>query len=271
MTFDAPWDPNQYLTFAGPRLRPALDLMARIQIEAPMSILDLGCGAGNVTRFLALRWPNAAITGIDRSQEMLERAKQEVPDIQLIEADLATWNPARSVDLVFSNAVLQWIPDHAELVPRIAGFVSDGGVLAIQIPHNDNAPTGTAVKEATRAGPWREKLDALNVYRQHKTQICILSCWPHWAAHSMFGRPSIIMFSRETTRYWNGERERGLESCLMASTEWSANALRMRAASASRRPIRHYPTDGRSIPSVGCYLSPNSKRARAAKLIHLHF
>ena len=208
MTFDAPWDPNQYLTFAGPRLRPALDLMARIQIEAPMSILDLGCGAGNVTRFLALRWPNAAITGIDRSQEMLERAKQEVPDIQLIEADLATWNPTRSADLVFSNAVLQWIPDHAELVPRIAGFVSDGGVLAIQIPHNDNAPTGTAVKEATRAGPWREKLDALE--RVSPTQDpdlyfkllaplgCTLDVWETEYHHVLEGDDPVLEWGKGT-------------------------------------------------------------------------
>ena len=150
MTNDTPWNPAQYLTFAGPRLRPALDLMARVLIESPVSILDLGCGAGNVTRLLGQRWPDATITGIDMSREMLERAKLEAPNIELVEADLATWKPAQTADLVFSNAVLQWIPDHAKLVSRIARFVSKGGVLAVQIPRNENSPSESAVKDAER-------------------------------------------------------------------------------------------------------------------------
>jgi trans-aconitate 2-methyltransferase len=153
MTTDAPWDSNQYLTFAGPRLRPAHDLMARIPIEAPATILDLGCSARNVTRFLGQRWPDAVITGIDMSREMLARAKLEVPGIQLIEADLATWSPTQRADLVFSNAVLQWIPGHEHLIPTIAGYVSPGGVLAVQIPHNDNATSTRAVKEVAKSGP----------------------------------------------------------------------------------------------------------------------
>ncbi len=208
MTLDAPWDPNQYLTFAGPRLRPALDLMARVPLETPASILDLGCGAGNVTRLLGQRWPKATITGIDMSREMLERARREVPDIELVEADLAAWSPAQPADLVFSNAVLQWIPDHAKLVPRIAGFVADDGVLAIQIPHNDDAPSGTAVRAATQAGPWREKL--IELERERPTRDpdfyfnllaplgCELDVWETEYHHVLEGDDPVLEWGKGT-------------------------------------------------------------------------
>ena len=161
MTPDTPWDPNQYLIFSSPRLRPAIDLIARIPTISPATIIDLGCGAGNVTRLLEKRWPNAAISGVDMSREMLEQAKQEVENIQLFEADLTSWAPKQAADLVFSNAVLQWVPNHSTLLPRIAGFVSSGGVLAVQIPHNNNAPFLKEIEEVVRTGPWVHKLDTL--------------------------------------------------------------------------------------------------------------
>ena len=229
MTNDAPWNPTQYLTFAGPRLRPALDLMAGVPKESPATILDLGCGAENVTRWLGQRWPDATITGIDMSREMLERAKLEVPDIELVEADLATWKPAQTADLVFSNAVLQWIPDHAKLVPRIAGFVSKGGVLAFQIPRNDNAPSGTAVKEAIQAGPWQEKLRALErvtptkepgfYFRLLAPLGCELDVWETEYHHVLEGDDPVLDWGKGT---WlrvlldalnEGEREEFEEAC----------------------------------------------------------
>src|SRR5437762_14335560 len=100
------WDPAQYLKFAGPRLRPAIDLLGHIEAEAPKLVYDLGCGAGNVTRFIAERWPAAKIDRIDGSAEMLGKAKTALPQIECQEADLATCLPSQALDLTYSNAAL---------------------------------------------------------------------------------------------------------------------------------------------------------------------
>src|SRR5213592_4089627 len=101
-----PWDPAQYLKFAGPRLRPALDLLQRIDVEDPSLVYDLGAGAGNVTRLLAARWPQSEIVGIDGSAEMLAKAAAELPQIAWQKADLGSWRPARPPSVIYSNAAL---------------------------------------------------------------------------------------------------------------------------------------------------------------------
>jgi trans-aconitate 2-methyltransferase len=156
-----PWDPAQYLKFAGHRLRPALDLLNRIDLSAPSAVYDLGAGTGNVTRLLRARWPDAAITGVDDSAEMLAKAAAESPDITWQQADLATWRPSRPADLIFSNAALHWLPDHAKLFPALLAGLAPGGVLAVQIPRNFSAPSHTSIGEAARSGPWRAKLEPL--------------------------------------------------------------------------------------------------------------
>jgi trans-aconitate 2-methyltransferase len=138
------WNPAQYLQFAGERLRPALDLLARVPLDRPRTIVDLGCGAGNVTKLLGERWPDAHIIGVDNSSEMLEQAgiaTDHDSRYQFITADLATWQPEVPVDLVYSNAALQWLPDHAALFPRVVSMVSPGGMAAVQMPDNFHAPS----------------------------------------------------------------------------------------------------------------------------------
>lgn len=156
-----PWDPSQYLKFAGPRLRPALDLLARVDLENPATIVDLGCGAGNVTRHLAGRWPQACVTGVDASPEMLAAARKALPQVEWIDADLATWHPSARVDLIYSNAALHWLPDHRTLFARLLDALSSGGQLAVQMPRNFGAPSHTSVAEAARMGPWRTQLEPL--------------------------------------------------------------------------------------------------------------
>src|ERR1700730_13714533 len=107
------WDPAQYLKFAGPRLRPAIDLLGHIEAEAPKLVYDLGCGAGNGTRFIAARWPLARIVGVDGSGESWARAEAELPALDWQEADRAPWRPPRPPDVIYSNAALHWIEDHA--------------------------------------------------------------------------------------------------------------------------------------------------------------
>ena len=109
------WDPAQYLKFAGPRLRPALDLLQRIDVETPATVYDLGAGAGNVTRLIAARWPQARIVGVDSSAEMLAKAAAENPRIEWQHADLATWRPERPADIIYSNAALHWLDSHDRL------------------------------------------------------------------------------------------------------------------------------------------------------------
>lgn len=155
------WDPAQYLTFGGHRIRPAIDLLSAVPLEAPATILDLGCGTGNVTDFFAARWPDAHITGMDSSAEMLAKAHDAHPDREWIEADVTNWKPTEPFDLVYSNAVLHWVPDHDQLFPELLSWVKPGGCLAIQMPRNFSARSHTTVYETIRGGAWRDRLEPM--------------------------------------------------------------------------------------------------------------
>lgn len=130
------WDPAQYLKFSQPRLRPALELLARVQLEAPASIYDLGCGTGALTTIMAERWPGAVVTGIDDSSEMLQRAAGSAPNVRWLRQDIALWSPEARADLIYSNAALHWLPDHERLLRRLIGYLAPAGVLAVQMPRN---------------------------------------------------------------------------------------------------------------------------------------
>ena len=155
------WDPAQYLKFAGPRLRPAIDLLQRIDAESPATVYDLGAGAGNVTRLIAARWPAARIVGIDGSAEMLAKAAAENPQIKWQQADLAIWQPEQLADVIYSNAALHWLDDHDKLFPSLFAGLAPKGVLAVQIPRNFGAPSHTLITETARSGPWRQRLEPL--------------------------------------------------------------------------------------------------------------
>ncbi len=152
------WNPQQYSRFAGQRLRPALDLIARVPLEHPQSVVDLGCGTGNVTRILRNRWPRARITGVDGSTQMLAEARKEEADIVWEQSELGTWRPAEKYEVVFSNAALHWLDDHPALFARLAGHIASGGVLAVQMPRNFGAPSHTLMHELATSQPWRDAL-----------------------------------------------------------------------------------------------------------------
>ncbi len=156
-----PWDPAQYLKFAGHRLRPAIDLLSRIDRAGPGDVWDVGAGAGNVTRLLKARWPDAHVGGVDDSQEMLAKAAAAAPEIEWQRADLATWRPPRPADVIYSNAALHWIDGHDRLFPALLSGLAPGGVLAVQMPRNFLAPSHTLIVEAARRGPWRATLEPL--------------------------------------------------------------------------------------------------------------
>lgn len=141
------WNPETYLAFADTRTRPAADLLARVRLENPRRIADLGCGPGNSTALLAARWPGAEIEGIDTSPEMIARARASGVPARFCEADIAAWTPDAPVDLIFSNAALHWLDGHAQLFGRLMGHLAPGGVLAVQMPANFDAPSHQALRE----------------------------------------------------------------------------------------------------------------------------
>ena len=155
------WDPNQYLTFGDHRLRPALELLMRIPHEAPASVVDLGCGAGNVTAHLRRRWPQAAITGVDSSPEMLAEAAQAEASVKWEQGDFSTWRPDAAVDVIYANASLHWDPEHQSLFPRLMDFLAPGGALAVQMPRNFGQPSHTSMAEVALHGPWAATLDGV--------------------------------------------------------------------------------------------------------------
>lgn len=130
------WDPTQYLKFENERLRPALDLIARIPHQDAREVVDLGCGAGNALPVLAARFPGARVMGVDGSAAMLAKV-QGFPTQQ---ADIATWAPDRAPDVLFSNAALHWLGGHAALFPRLLGHLAPAGVLAVQMPAMNASP-----------------------------------------------------------------------------------------------------------------------------------
>ena len=176
------WNPEQYLRFADARLRPALDLLARVDLAAPARVVDLGCGAGNVTAFLAQRWPQAHLTGVDGSAAMLDKARQALPGVHWVQADMAQWAPDAPPDLLYSNAALHWLDDHDRLFPALAAMLAPGGVLAVQMPANFHAPSHTLMADSVAAGPWQPRLQHLLVPAPvHEPQRYFQMLQPHVA------------------------------------------------------------------------------------------
>jgi trans-aconitate 2-methyltransferase len=165
------WDPQRYLTYADERGRPFTDLVSRIDADAPAEVVDLGCGPSNLTRLLADRWPAAHVLGLDASPEMIARARADVAGIDFAVGDLRTWvTSAAPVDVVVSNATLQWVPDHLDLLRALLGAVKPGGWLAFQVPGNFDEPSHTI----------RDELAAEAAYAPHTAGVATPSA--HHAA-----------------------------------------------------------------------------------------
>ena len=155
------WNPQQYHRYADERLRPAGDLLSRVPLDDPRLVYDLGCGSGRATALLARRWPGARITGLDSSAAMLAVARRDLPGVELVEGDVAHWTPAEPASLLFSNAALHWLDDHARLFARLMTLLAPGGVLAVQMPRNHDQPSHQAMLATAGSGPWRERLARL--------------------------------------------------------------------------------------------------------------
>lgn len=173
---DGMWDPGQYQHFGDERSRPFFELLARVAAEDPRRVADLGCGPGTLTAALARRWPAAEVHGIDSSPEMIEAA-QALPAAEARPAgggqrlsfalgDVRDWQPGGRVDVIVSNAVLQWVPDHLGVLHRWAGFLQPGGWLAVQVPGNFGQPSHAALRELASSDRWRPLLAGVPLNRQ---------------------------------------------------------------------------------------------------------
>ncbi|KQY75288.1 hypothetical protein ASD25_12125 [Brevundimonas sp. Root1423] len=160
------WDPLQYQRFEAERDRAAQDLLARLPADLhPREIWDLGCGAGQHAIQLKRRRPEARVHGLDSSAAMLEQARTAGPDVDWRLGDLADWRPELLADLIFANASLQWVPDHATLFPRLAQALTPGGVIAVQMPMAHESLQHTLMRETAGAGPWAGLLTGVGTIR----------------------------------------------------------------------------------------------------------
>lgn len=162
------WDSALYLKFKAQRTQPAKDLAARMDMEAPSEIIDIGCGPGNSTRVLKDRFPNARILGIDSSPDMIEAARSDNPDMEFMLLDAANELDSldKRFDAVFSNACLQWIPGHHTLMPRLMGLLKDGGMLAVQLPMIYDEPIHRIIESTADSEKWRGRLRSGEIFHR---------------------------------------------------------------------------------------------------------
>lgn len=203
------WSAKQYLKFADERTRAARDLLAQVPLSDPQLIYDVGCGPGNSTALLAAAYPKAEIIGVDNSPDMLATARTALKDRQFIEGDLSIWRTDRRADLVFANAVFQWVPGHVGVLREFVEDLKEGGVLAVQMPHNLGEPSHLLMRETAEEGPWRAKLvDASQArdllppariyYEALKPVAKRVDIWETAYYHPLDGAPAIMEWLKGT-------------------------------------------------------------------------
>jgi trans-aconitate 2-methyltransferase len=152
------WSAAQYVKFVEERTRPVRDLIARVPTDNVARAADIGCGPGNSTEVLRERYPQAHIVGVDSSSDMIEAARERLPDVAFEVADIRQWRSEQPLDVILANAVLQWIPGHETLMPALIARLNPGGALAVQTPDNLDEPSHRLMREIADAGPWAAEL-----------------------------------------------------------------------------------------------------------------
>lgn len=242
------WDPDRYLSYADERGRPFVELIARIEAESPASVVDLGCGAGNLTRLLVDRWPGAEVVGIDSSVEMVERADR-VPGVAARLGSIEDWarpsvsDGAAPADVVVTNAALQWVPGHLDLLPDLVARVSEGGWFALQVPGNMGEPSHT-IRDSLAAEPefapftdgvaTPSSHDAATYLRALQACGCEVDAWETTYLHVLHGEDPVFTWVSGT----------GARPTLLALPA----TLRPRFEEEFRRRLRAaYPDEGHGV------------------------
>ena len=218
------WDATQYLRFGGERARPFFDLLARVGAELPEYVVDLGCGPGNLTILLAERWPSAAVCGVDSSPQMIEAARKLIsadaarssgselsshaPGLSFMLDDVRHWEPQCLPDVIVSNAVLQWVPGHRELLVRWADLLADDGWLAFQVPGNYDQPSHAILREMVTSARWRPLLRDVELNRQSADPAdyaellteagCEVDAWETTYVHILEGGDPVLEWYKGT-------------------------------------------------------------------------
>jgi trans-aconitate 2-methyltransferase len=205
------WDATQYARFKEERSRPFLDLLARVRDHAVARAADLGCGTGEMTRHLLERWPEAEVWGVDSSPEMLARARAAPapPGLHFVQEDLRVWRPPAPLDLLFSNAALQWVPDHEALLDCLAGMLASGGVLAVQMPNNRDEAACRILESLLEEPDWarhlppelpRPRIESVRFYeRRLRAMGFFLEIWETTYHHRLASAAEIVEWFKGTT------------------------------------------------------------------------
>ncbi len=247
------WDPQQYLKFAGARMQPGLDLIARIPDFAASRIVDLGCGTGHLTSLLARRWPSAQVVGLDQSAEMLAIAVKDLsgadwPSLHWRREQIAGWAASEPLDLIFSNAALHWLDDHETLFPHLVDQLKPGGVLALQMPRNFDQPSHRQLRSLAAEEPWAEcitlrqapVLSPEQYYDLLAPRVASLQIWETDYLHVLTGDRPVLDWLRGTALLPVLEALDGdeLESFLNRYAEQLAQAYPKRADGQTLFPFR---------------------------------
>ena len=267
------WDPAQYLRFASERSRPFYELMARVGAENPRRVADLGCGPGELTAELAARWPDAEVTGLDSSAEMISAARafqasaaaadggsgssatapgarapaatgEPVARIRFELGDLRDWQPAEPPDVIVSNAVLQWLPGHLDVLARWPALLAPGGWLAVQVPGNFGQPSHQILRTLAASPRWRPLLGDVPLNRQSADPAqyldllaragCEVDAWETTYQHVLPGEDPIV-------DWYKGSGLRPVLAALDAD-QAAAFLAEYRAAAQDAYPRRPYGT-----------------------------
>jgi trans-aconitate 2-methyltransferase len=204
----ATWNPETYLAFANERFRAAMDLLQHVPQLNCQRIYDLGCGTGHLTHLLQERWPSAKVTGVDSSPDMLGRARGEFPKLNWVQMDIAAWHAPEAADLIFSNAALHWVPNHAKLLPELIQQVRPGGYLGVQMPHHIDSPGHLLILDTARDPRWSSRLIPLagqfkvhspeEYWRWLRPLASKLDIWETIYIHELEGERPVVDFFRGT-------------------------------------------------------------------------
>jgi len=237
------WDPERYLRFADERGRPFVELVGRVAADAPRTVVDLGCGPGNLTALLKQRWPSAQVTGLDSSPEMIATARGRDDGVAYDVADLRDWRPPSPVDVLVSNATLQWVPDHIALLPSLVEAVRPGGWFALQVPANFDEPSHTLRRDLAATPPYDAQTagvatpdahDAATYLRALQPLVTSVDAWETTYLHVLHGEDPVFTWVSGT----------GARPTLQALDE----SLRPRFEDEFKRRLRAaYPDDGSGV------------------------